>query len=248
MRLRTAIGILTAAAASGLYGAAAEEPVASTTTPSPVVVELYTSQGCSSCLPANALLGELARRGDIVALSMHVDYWDYIGWKDPYATPEVTHRQRAYADAMGVKMVYTPQMVIDGRTEVVGSREDEVEALLEAARANPKVPIAFRHDQSGYYVELPAGTNPGPAPAVVWLAVYDNQRKTNVESGENAGAQLTDFNVVREWRKLGTWNGEAATFSLELSEEMEASRAGCAVILQAGEVGPILGAAAFSMD
>jgi hypothetical protein len=248
MRLRTAMGVLAAVAASGLCGAAAEEPIASATTAAPVVVELYTSQGCSSCPPADAFLGELARREDIVALSMHVDYWDYIGWKDPYASPGITRRQRAYAHAMGVKMIYTPQMVIDGRAEAVGSHEAEVEALIDVARANPKVRIAFRRDASGYYVELPAGTNPGPAPAVVWLAVYDRERKTDIESGENAGTRPTDYNVVREWRKLGTWNGTAMKIPLGVSEATETEHDACAVILQAGEVGPILGAAAFKMD
>jgi hypothetical protein len=248
MRLRTAMGVLAAVAASGLCGAAAEEPVASATAAAPVVVELYTSQGCSSCPPADKLLGELAERDDIVALSMHVDYWDYIGWKDPYASPRITQRQRAYAHALGVKMVYTPQMVIDGRTEAVGSHAAEVEALIAAARANPKVPIAFRHDQSGYYVELPAGANPGPAPAIAWLVIYDRERETDIESGENAGAKLTNHNIVRELRKIGTWNGTATKLSLGVSEEMEGQYDGCAVILQAGEVGPILGAAAFAMD
>ncbi len=247
MRFPRSIAVLGAVAAAGLCVAAVEEAVTPSTTPTPVVVELYTSQGCSSCPPADALLGELAKRADVVALSLHVDYWDYIGWKDPYASPTTTQRQRAYAHAMGQHMIYTPQMVIDGRAETVGSHTADVERLIAEAKAHPKLPIAFRRDPSGYYVELPAGQNPSPAPATVWLVIYDKQRETPVDRGENAGANLVDYNVVREWRKLGTWDGMAMKIALDVSEDMEALHDGCAVILQAGDVGPILGAAAFKM-
>jgi len=247
MRLSKPIGILATVLSAGLCTAAAEETVSPATTATPVVVELFTSQGCSSCPPADAFLGELAKREDVVALSLHVDYWDYIGWKDPYASDVTTQRQRAYAHAMGQAMVYTPQMIVDGRAEAVGSHANEVEALIAEARANPKVPIAFRRDATGYFVELPAGSNPGPAPATVWLAIYDRERETAVERGENAGSRLADFNVVRELRKIGEWDGRPMKLSLGVSEEMESLHDACAVILQAGEVGPILGAAAFKM-
>lgn len=249
MRIASTMSVLTVLAVAG-FGtvAAAEEPIAPSSTASPVVVELFTSQGCSSCPPADALLGELAKRPDVVALSLHVDYWDYIGWKDPYASPITTRRQRTYAHAMGKPMVYTPQMVIDGRVETVGSQAADVERLIAESRANPKLPIVFRRDQSGYYVELPAGRNPSPAPATIWLVLYDSRQETAVERGENAGTSLVDHNVVREWRKIGSWNGSAMKVALGVSEEMEALHDGCAVILQAGDVGPILGAAAFAMD
>jgi hypothetical protein len=247
MRISKSIGVLAAVLAAGLCVAAVEEAVTPSTTATPVVVELYTSQGCSSCPPADALLGELAKRADIVALSLHVDYWDYIGWKDPYASPSTTQRQRAYAHAMGQHMIYTPQMVIDGRTETVGSHTADVERLIDEARAHPKLPIAFHRDATGYYVELPAGRNPSPAPATVWLVIYDKQHETAVDRGENAGADLVDYNVVREWRKIGSWDGKPMKLALGVSEDMETEHDGCAVILQAGDVGPILGAAAFKM-
>src|SRR5215470_2470293 len=112
----------------------------------PVVLELFTSQGCSSCPPADALLGELAQRPGIVALAFHVDYWDYIGWKDPYASPTNTQRQHDYAVALGLHMVYTPQMVVDGRTDVVGSERGDVETAIGRAAAGPKLAISIEKD------------------------------------------------------------------------------------------------------
>lgn len=217
--------------------------------PALAVVELFTSQGCSSCPPAEAFLGDLSKKGDILALEQHVDYWDYIGWQDPFASQAATQRQRAYAHAMGQHMVYTPQMVIDGRTETVGSHQPEVERLIAEAAARPKLPVQFRRGpDNDYFVEIGAGQNPSPAPATVWLVIFDREIETAIDRGENAGTSTVDYNVVREWRRIGTWAGRPMTLPLGLTEDMEAAYDGCAVIVQAGNIGPILGAAAFDMD
>jgi hypothetical protein len=212
---------------------------------SPVVVELFTSEGCSSCPPADALLGELAQRPDIVPLAFHVDYWDYIGWKDPYASPANTQRQHDYAAALGLHMVYTPQMVVDGRTDVVGSERGDVAAAIGKA-AGPKLAIAIEKDAGGYRVVIPAAAPPVGGPATVWLALFDSQRETGVKRGENGGRTLKEYNIVREWRQIATWDGSA--LSLPLAMTGKPAQDGCAIIVQAGPVGPILGAVLMKLD
>ena len=213
----------------------------------PVVVELFTSEGCSSCPPADALLGELARRPNVVPLAFHVDYWDYIGWKDPYASPAFTQRQHDYATALRLHMVYTPQMVVDGRTDVVGSEQGDVEAAIGKAGAQPKLAISIEKDGAGYRAVIPASdTAPSDGPATVWLALFDSQRETRVARGENGGRTLKEYNIVREWRQIGTWDGHA--MSLPLAMPANANPGGCAIIVQSGPVGPILGAALMKLD
>jgi hypothetical protein len=223
--------------------AMANQPVPAGTAPRPVVVELFTSQGCSSCPPADALLGELARRKDVVALSFHVDYWDYIGWRDPFASPAATDRQRDYAKALGLRMVYTPQMVVAGRADAVGSDKGAVETLIDASARQPQIEVGFSRDSGGrFYVELPA--EPGfDGMATVWLAVFDHERATPVARGENAGATLDTYNVVREWRRLGNWSGSAQQIPMPMAPDTAAKHDGCAIIVQRGEAGAVLGAA-----
>jgi len=230
-----------------LLAAAMPETAGATDKP-PVLVELFTSQGCSSCPPADALLGELAKRPDVVALAFHVDYWDYIGWKDPYALPAFTARQRAYSDALGLHMVYTPQMVVDGHADVPGSHELELEAAIADARERPKVALSIARDPSGAYSvsipDAPAGL--AGTVASVWIARFDRQEQTAVKRGENAGSTLTDYNVVREFRQLGVWSGTAVELPLGI-DPVAMKGSGCAVILQADPAGPVLGAAALPM-
>jgi len=214
----------------------------------PVVVELFTSEGCSSCPPADALLGELAQRPDIVALAFHVDYWDYIGWKDPYGSPLATQRQHDYAAALRLHMVYTPQMVVDGRTDVVGSERGDVAAAIDKAVAQPKLAVAIEKDGSGYRVVIPAAdAESAGGPATVWLALFDSERETRVARGENGGRTLKEYNIVREWRQIGTWKGDALTLPIDAAMD-DPNRNGCAVIVQSGPVGPILGAAIMRLD
>lgn len=166
-----------------------------------VLVELYTSQGCSSCPPADRLLGELVGRDDVLPLSLHVDYWDYLGWRDTFGMPEATERQKQYRDAWDARYVYTPQMVVDGRVEVRGARADELDAAIAAARA----------DAPSAWIELTAegavlrcAMGGAPEGSVVWLAQYDRERTVEIERGENAGRQMTYHNVVRSIEALGT--------------------------------------------
>jgi hypothetical protein len=234
--------LLAAGVAAGLHAAAGRAQ-----DKAPVVVELFTSEGCSSCPPADALLGELAQRPDVVPLAFHVDYWDYIGWKDPYASPASTQRQHDYAAALGLHMVYTPQMIVDGRTDVVGSERGDVETAIGRAAARPKLAVSIEKDAGGgYRVVIPPAAPPAGGPATVWLALFDSARETSVKQGENGGRTLKEYNIVREWRQIGSWDGSA--LSLPLAMTGEPDQDGCAVIVQAGPVGPILGAALMKLD
>ncbi|MCW5745070.1 MAG: DUF1223 domain-containing protein [Alphaproteobacteria bacterium] len=210
----------------------------------PIVVELFTSQGCSSCPPADRQLGELAKRSDVLPLSLHVDYWDYIGWKDPFATPANTERQRGYAHTLKQRYVYTPEMVVDGMTHDPGSEPAKVARMLRMAadRAGPRVsPTLAPGADNGLAVTMPPTTL--SAACDVWLVTFDYQHRTSVPRGENRGATLTNYNVVRSLEKLATWNGEAASWTVA------ADRVGhgdaVAVIVQEHSQGPIIGAARF---
>ncbi|HIP78736.1 MAG TPA: DUF1223 domain-containing protein [Kiloniellaceae bacterium] len=213
----------------------------------PVVVELFTSQGCSSCPPADALLDELADQPGLLALSFHVDYWDYIGWKDPFASPRHTQRQRDYARTLGLRYVYTPQIVVDGRRDVVGSRRGAVADAIEAEARRPgRLEVKMVEDGGGK-VTLSAGDAP-PEGATVYLVMFDDDHETDVARGENRGRSIHNANVVREFRKLGRWTGEAMEFPLDFAAAQRDGRGGCAVIVQAGTTGPVLGAAILDLD
>jgi hypothetical protein len=211
-------------------------------TAAPVVVELFTSQGCNSCPPADALLEELTGEPGIITLSLHVDYWDYIGWQDPYASPEMTGRQQSYAKSLRSPYVYTPQILVDGQAHLVGSRSDKVrQAIDKAAKRGKPVDVRVIRD-NGDKVLIPAGHAPDDG-ATVWLAIYDGVHETEVQKGENAGRAIRNVHVVRELVDLGTWTGEAMEIPLDLSDAAALGRAGCAVLVQQGRTGPILGAA-----
>ena len=210
-------------------------------TGSPVVVELYTSQGCSSCPPADAFLGELAMWPGVIALAFHVDYWDYIGWKDPFAKPAFTQRQKSYQRPFSSRYVYTPQMIVDGRAHVVGSHRGKVKNLIAEARNRQKAVEVSFEEQDGGRVVIPAGEAPKGG-ADIWLVVYDEEHETEVARGENAGRALKDYNVVRELQHLGHWKGDAMTIPLQLDAAAERGRAGCAVIVQHRDTKEVLGA------
>ena len=239
-----AIAVLFISSFSILPDAAAQDAQAARPA---VVVELFTSQGCNSCPPADALLGELAGRPDVIALSLHVDYWDYIGWKDPFGSPMNTARQRRYAEELGLRYVYTPQMIVDGRINAVGSRRDEVlDAIERAGRQRAGFDLRFVESGGGKVV-IPAGTAPENG-ATIWLAVFDRSHETEIKRGENAGRKLRNTNVVRSFERLGTWMGERLEIPLDLAGAAARGRDGCAVIVQQGRNGPVLAAAAFSLD
>jgi hypothetical protein len=209
----------------------------------PVVVELFTSQGCSSCPPADRLLGEIKGRPGVIALSLHVDYWDYIGWEDPYGKARHTDRQQAYKRALGLDYVYTPQVVIDGRLQAVGSRRDAVLERIARARAAP--PTVRPRLEAGRAL-IPAASLDGRAR--VWLVTFDARHSTQVAEGENAGDRLVNHNVVRGWRDLGTYTGARREIALDLAQARAAGRSGCALLVQRADTGEILGAAMLRFD
>jgi hypothetical protein len=222
-------------------------PVILSTVPAPMVVELFTSEGCSSCPPADALLGELTQRQYVLPLSFHVDYWDYIGWKDRFADPLFTQRQRAYAEVQGSSMVYTPQMIIAGAIDVVGSDRKAVErALKRAYTRNTMYRIQVVREKDGSIVaqfpEAPIGV-----PATIWLLTYQKSAESKVKAGENAGRNLMTYNVVRSLQKVGMWYGPATEIELKLDPAAKAnSPDACAIIANQAEHGPIIAAAAFN--
>jgi hypothetical protein len=206
----------------------------------PVIVELFTSQGCSSCPPADAFLGKLAQRRDVIALAFHVDYWDYIGWKDPFASPDFTKRQRGYAGALGLRSVYTPQMVVDGRADVVGSQHHRVEELILKSRSVPKLAVTLEPAAAGKArLILPEARL--ERPATVLLVIYDREERTAVKRGENAGRDLREYNIVRALREIATWEGDAQAIEVDLSEAIADGMSG-AILIQSADQGPIIGA------
>src|SRR6266566_1644008 len=162
----------------------------------PTVVELFTSEGCSSCPPADALLAELAGRPEVLALSFHVDYWDRLGWKDPFSSPEATRRQHRYAELLGTGTVYTPQIIVDGKWQAVGSDRGEVERALDAARRDgTEVPVALALDHGRAQIKLGSGGE-GVSGAVLLIG-FDRRHVTAVARGENGGRTLAYVDVVR---------------------------------------------------
>ena len=206
------------------------------------VVELFTSQGCSSCPPADALLGRLAKEKGILALSFHVDYWDYIGWRDPYAQATYTKRQKHYAENFRKSFVYTPQMVVHGVSETMGSDESRVRALVAKAEQAPDVPIKLKRREDGS-LDVTISSSAQPAHAAVWLAIFDSAHKTSVKRGENRGRVVENFNVVRHFEKIGEWRGDRVRLVIPAAVLKARKGDGCAVFLQSAMKGPILGAA-----
>lgn len=199
---------------------------------SPVVLELFTSQGCSSCPPADTLLGELAQRPEVIALAWHVDYWDNLGWRDPYASRQATERQKAYSRQLSIG-VFTPALVVDGSKIVVGSERRDVEAAIAAAAA-PPVAVTLSRGADGLIADIGAG--PGPLRAL--FAAYDPEHMTDVGAGENGGARLREYRTVRTSGPLGEWDGAPRRFTLPAI----APGQGVVVLVQSADL-RILGAA-----
>jgi hypothetical protein len=208
----------------------------------PAVVELYTSQGCSSCPPADAVLGELAQMPNVVALAFHVAYWDNIGWPDHFALPIAAQRQHRYAETLGLSSAFTPQAVVDGRASFVGSDKRRIlSAILEPRET---IPIELQLAHGELTVTLP--DREGRAGYEVNLAAYLPQAQTRVGRGENSGRTLTEFNIVRQFRTLGPWNGHEAVFRVPLNA-LPADATHVAVLLQRTEQGPIAGSATLEL-
>lgn len=207
----------------------------------PWVIELFTSQGCSSCPAADAYLGRLAKRPDIVALSFHVDYWDYIGWKDPFASHETTERQRAYARVLKQRYVYTPEMVVDGIGDDTG-QASAIDALLALAaqRAPRRATPTLSRDASGALTIKLDAFRLEAGPADVLLAVYDRKQSTPVSRGENGGQTLDNFNVVRRFETLRQWDGAPAAWTVPTGPLQHGQ--GIAVLVQHADHGAMIGA------
>jgi len=192
-------------------------------------------------------LAHLAKRDDVVALSMSVDYWDYLGWKDTLASPKFSERQRAYAKARGDGKIYTPQVVVNGLAHVNGSDETNIGQTLEKTHkslSTAQVGLRLSRDKDRLVVEVGAAP-PGATPkeATLWLAVVSNKVTVPIARGENQGKTVTYNNVVRELIPIGMWNGKAMTVQLERHSFMRPETDGCAVLVQQGQAGPIVGAA-----
>ena len=203
----------------------------------PVVVELYTSQGCSSCPPADSMLHDLAARSDVIALALHVDYWDYIGWKDSFGRAENTQRQHAYARAARATTVYTPQMVFNGQEHIVGSRAMQVMDALQSQLARGQE-FDVQLTRSGNRVSVRAA--PGQyGDYVVQLVRYMPQATVDIRRGENAGRTITYVNIVTAWDEIGRWDGRTP---LNIAATISGEDAVVAIVQHAGH-GPIVGAA-----
>ncbi|WP_342360247.1 DUF1223 domain-containing protein [Terrarubrum flagellatum] len=247
MNFPRAVACLFAAAfgVAGLSRAASSE---SATSPR-MVVELFTSQGCSSCPPADALLAKLAKEPDVIALSLPVDYWDYLGWKDTLATPAHTKRQKGYSIARGDRQVYTPQAVVDGVAHCVGSNRAEIEKAAKESRGRDSaltVAVSLRRGDDGQWsAQLPAA--PAVTGAQVVVMSVTKSREIAIGRGENADRKITYTNIVRGITPLGEWSGAAKAIPIEASAISGEGVDGFVVFVQVftpqGKPGAILGAA-----
>jgi hypothetical protein len=210
-------------------------PVASLAAERPVVVELFTSQGCSSCPPADAYLRELTKdRRDVLALAFHVTYWDRLGWKDPFSLPAATQRQDVYGHRFGDGS-YTPEIVVDGAASMVGSDRRDVGSAIENAKRNGRTAAAVSVSKSGEQVSIQVGAGNGSGK--ILLIGFDREHTTAVGRGENSGRTLTEANVVRSIRSVGQWSGAALRVNEPFPEGQDV-----AVVLE-GPDGQIIGAA-----
>jgi len=192
---------------SRLFGAALLLAPISAQAEGPVVVELFTSQGCSSCPPADRLLADLATHDYVIALALHVDYWDYLGWKDDFAQPAFSNRQRLYARQWHERSVYTPQIVVQGVNYMVGSRSDEIQRqIMEFEDHATKVSLAVRNDAGGIEIEMSPQTEM-LGEADIHLVRYSDGESVMIRRGENAGKTINYVNIVQSWDTLGQWDG-----------------------------------------
>jgi hypothetical protein len=211
----------------------------------PVLLELFTSQGCSDCPPADKVAGELAKLPGVHVVSFNVDYWDYLGWKDTLAKPQYSQRQMDYAHARGDGEVYTPQMVINGTAHAVGSRRGDIEAAMAQTRSAVP-PIAVSIASSGSDIAISLGDGPAEK-ATLWVMGIVPEVSVPIARGENAGHSVTYRNVARQLVDVGAWDGKAQSFRLPRASIAAPDCAACLAVLQRGRVGPVLGLASLTL-
>lgn len=213
-----------------------------------VVVELFTSQGCSSCPPADDLLAELGKGENILALSYSVDYWNFLGWEDTFSQPDCTLRQKKYNNALGKNGVYTPQMIIQGAGDLVGSRRDLANRMISAARKKtahyPAPEITFETD--GDMINLNIAAIKDKPKGTIWVIGYNKMESVDILRGEQAGHRRSYHNVVHAIKRIGSWMGQEVKLTLSKADIGRKAYDAYALLLQDGEVGPIIAAAKLS--
>jgi hypothetical protein len=218
------------------------------------VVELFTSQGCSSCPPADKIIGELAKDPSVIALSMPIDYWDYLGWKDTLADARFSARQKAYSQARGDRDVYTPQVVVNGSVHVIGSDLAGIEsAIADTDKAQGVMSVPISMTLAGKQINVSVAASSKAAAAVhgeVWICSVSREVPISIGRGENRGREVTYYNVVRNVLKVGDWNGSSASWTVPLENISREGVDAAAVFIQDGsrdKPGPMLGAAFTSL-
>jgi hypothetical protein len=243
-RRRVALAIATA----GSTLLAAVLPSANASAGPRAVVELFTSQGCSSCPPADKLAGELAHDPSIIVMSLAIDYWDYLGWKDTLALPGHTNRQRAYSKVRGDREVYTPQAVVNGVVHTLGSDKGAIETAIDQTRKQDgtlSLPLSMTVANDDISISIPAAKSASQN-GEIWLCPITQDVSVPIGKGENTGHTVTYHNVVRRWVKLGDWNGTARTFTVPVKDVTAVGGDAVAVVVQSGTKeapGNMLGAA-----
>jgi len=214
----------------------------------PVVIELFTSQGCSDCPAADRIVAELARRKDVLALSLPITYWDMLGWKDTFATEANTYRQKSYAKAMKRSGIYTPQIVVDGKIDVVGNQRDRIMAAIANRRsqiaAETPINLALGIASGRIEIEIPAVASRAKEKplATIWVMRTLSSATVDVHRGENRDHRLSYANLVRELHRAGEWTGEAMKIDLPITTG-KSKHDGVAVVLQSRDYGQVLAAA-----
>lgn len=238
---------VSAQAQPGPQQAAPEPATAGQSVPVRAVLELFTSQGCSSCPAADAVLKSLSTDPSIIALSLPVDYWDYLGWKDTFASPRNTERQKNYAKVRGDGAIFTPQVVVNGMLHVNGRAKADIQNAIEETANDPRVqhvPLKFWQEHNTLNIRVGAADPSRPIrEATVWLAIVQTDGSIDIKGGENAGKQLTYTNVVRDMTPIGLWKGQPMEIQIPRAAVMLPDTQKSVVLIQEGRAGPIIGAA-----
>ena len=246
-------GLTAALAIGGTLFALSANPTAAKPQKPKTLVELFTSQGCNSCPPANALLKKYNDRDDVIALSLPVDYWDYLGWPDTFGKKQFSNRQRRYASTRGDGQVYTPQVVANGVAHAVGSRPHAVNGAIKKSYgtvSHHQIPLSITKQGNTLTISSNTAdkdsflqTDKRKVKTTLWLAMTTKKVEVAVPRGENHGKIITYYNVVRDLKPVATWTGQPLTITLPKNVSMNEKTDGCVVFLQEGTVGPIIAAA-----